>query len=422
MSTGAPGPTRGASFGLYVHLPYCRAICPYCAFATAPLRRAEPERLLAALDRETAGAREVAERDADGGAREPAASWRRPRTLYVGGGTPTALDPASLERIVAWLHASFDLSGVREWTVEANPDRLDDATLRLLRAGGADRLSLGVQSMEPAVLKTLGRTHTAEAALDALDRARAAGFRRLSVDLMVAVPGETEVGIAAGAEALLAQGVTHVSAYSLQVEPGTPFAAKVARGALVPPGDDAAADRYALLDGILLAAGFRHYEVSNYARPGEESRHNVGYWNRRPYLGLGPGAHSFDGRTRWANEHDTRRYLERVERDGNARSETTEVGPRDAAEEEIFLALRRERGIRLSRLRALAGPAAEGWTRWGEAAGALRFDPPGRVRPTPLGLLTAHDLAAELLARMGEAPSGESTPRQGFGAPAGGAP
>lgn len=410
MSDRAPRRDRGASFGLYVHLPYCRAICPYCAFATAPLRRAEPERLLAALDRETRAARDAGD------------PWRRPRTIYVGGGTPTALDAASLERIVGWLHASFDLSGVREWTVEANPDRLDDAVLRLLRAGGADRLSLGVQSLEPAVLKTLGRTHTAEAALDALDRARAAGFRRLSVDLMVAVPGETEAGIAAGVEALLAREVTHVSAYSLQVEPGTPFAAKAARGALVPPGDDAAADRYAQLDGLLLGAGFLHYEVSNYARPGEESRHNVGYWNRRPYLGLGPGAHSFDGRRRWANEHDTRRYLERVEREGNARAETTDVAPRDAAEEEIFLSLRRARGMRVSRLRALAGFAAEEWMRWGDAAGALRFDPPGRVRPTPLGLLTAHDLAAELLARMGAETPGEPPPRQGVGAPAGGAP
>lgn len=410
MNAGGRDPSRGVSFGLYVHLPYCRAICPYCAFATAPLRRAEPERLLAALARETEAARDAGDR------------WRSPRTIYIGGGTPTALDAASLERIVAWLHASFDLSGVREWTVEANPDRLDDATLRLLRAGGADRLSLGVQSLEPAVLKTLGRTHTAGAALDALDRARAAGFRRLSVDLMVAVPGETEAGIAAGVEALLARGVEHVSAYSLQVEPGTPFAAKAARGALVPPGDDAAADRYAQLDEILLGAGFGHYEVSNYARPGEESRHNVGYWNRRPYLGLGPGAHSFDGRRRWANEHDTRRYLERVEGEGNARAESTEVFARDAAEEEIFLSLRRARGIRIARLRALAGPAADAWIRWGEEAGALRLGPPGRVRPTALGLLTAHDLAAELLTRMGAKHPRESPPRHGVGAPARGAP
>ncbi len=376
------------SFGLYIHLPYCRSICPYCAFATAPLHHAEPERFLAALDRELAAAR------AEGGA------WSRPVTIYVGGGTPTALAPPTLRRFLSWVRASFDLSSVREWTVEANPEGLTDEKLALLLEGGVGRLSIGVQSLEPAILKALGRIHTAEKALDAIERAHRAGFRRVSADLMVAVPGETPEGISRGVEALLERGITHLSAYSLQVEPNTPYAAKVARGALVPPGDDTAADRYALLDSLLLPRGFRHYEVSNYALLGLESKHNVGYWIRRPYLGLGPGAHSYDGTRRWANEHDTRRYLERVEQAGLPRDEIVALDARSAAEEEVFLALRRDRGLRLTRLKALAGDVVAEWLTWGIAAGALRHDPPGRVRPTALGLLTSHELASELFVRM----------------------
>jgi len=388
------------NFGLYIHIPYCRSICPYCAFATAPLHHAEPARFLDALGRELRGALDGDEVD-----------WRRPRTLYVGGGTPTALDPASLRRFVAWIRASFDLAAVREWTVEANPEGLSDEKLAILVDAGVDRLSIGVQSLEPSVLKTLGRIHTAERALDAIERARRAGIARISADLMVAVPGESAEGIARGVGAVVASGVTHLSAYSLQIEETTPFAAKVARGALSPPGDDAAADCYALLDSLLLPRGFRHYEVSNYAMPGAESRHNEGYWIRRPYLGLGPGAHSFDGRRRWANEHDTSRYLARVERDGLARDGVTTLGAREAAEEEVFLALRRARGIRERRLRRLAGAVADRWIAWGEAAGALTRRPAGRLRPTALGLLTAHELAAELFAMADEAGERGSQPK-----------
>jgi len=393
------------NFGLYLHLPYCRSICPYCAFATAPLHHAEPARFLDALERELAAARAADGADPGparvGGGETGERAWSRPRTIYVGGGTPTALDPASLRRFLAWVRAAFDLGGLREWTVEANPEGLTDEKLTLLLEGGVDRLSIGVQSLEGGVLKTLGRIHTAAKALDAIDRARHAGFRRISADLIVAVPGETSEGIARGVEEVLARGVTHLSAYSLQVEADTPLAAKVARGALEPPGDDVAADRYALLDEILLPRGFQHYEVSNYALPGEESRHNVGYWIRRPYLGLGPGAHSLDGSRRWANEHDTARYLERVERDGLPRDDFVALGARDVSEEEVFLSLRRSRGIRVARLRALAGDAAGRWIEWGIEAGALVRHPPGRVRPTARGLLTAHELAAELFAMAG---------------------
>lgn len=388
-------------FGLYVHLPYCRSLCPYCAFAKAPLHRAEPERLLRALEREWTLARDEAPR-----------AWRlaRPRTVYVGGGTPTALDAATLRAFLEWIRGAFDLGRVREWTVEANPEGLTDEKLAILRGAGVGRLSLGVQSLEPAVLRTLGRIHTAEAALDAIGRARAAGFRNLSVDLMVAVPGESAEGVALAVETMIARSVPHLSVYALQVEASTPLAGKVARGRLVPPGDDVAAERYDAIAGRLAAAGYRHYEVSNFALPGFESRHNDGYWMRRPYLGLGPGAHSFDGERRWGNVESVAAYYARLEAGALPRESVAAVTPEGAAEETLFLGLRRSRGVRLSALGAAARRAAPAWARWASEAGAVRLDPPGRVRPTERGLLTSHEVAAELLARLAPAGAPRAAP------------
>lgn len=383
-------------YGLYIHLPYCRSVCPYCDFVKAPLHHAEPGRLLAALEREWDLAKV-----ADG------AAWSRPRTIYVGGGTPTALDPDSLRRFLGWIRAAWDESRVREFTVEANPEGLSDEKLEILRDAGATRLSLGVQSLEPTVLRFLGRIHTAEGALHALDRARRLGFRDVSVDLMYGVPGETPEGFLGGIERLVALRVPHISAYALQIEEGTPLHAKVTRGAVVPPDEDAVAERYADLVKALSTAGYRHYEVSNFALPGRESRHNEGYWMRRPYLGLGPGAHSFDGRSRWRNEESIARYFARLESGALPREDRDELSERESAEERVFLGLRRARGLRASRhLGCFSTEDVADWKRWALAGGAVALNPAGRVRPTDRGLFLAHDLAAELFARSdaGRAP------------------
>jgi len=380
-------------YGLYLHLPYCRSLCPYCAFAKAPLHRAEPERLLRALAAEWRLARNA----------DPV--WSRPRTVFFGGGTPTALDPATLRQLFAWLRESFDLSGVREWTVEANPEGLSDEKLAVLREGGVDRLSLGVQSLEPGVLRFLGRIHSPERALEAVEDARRAGFRNISVDLMAAVPGETAEGFRRGIRTLLELGVPHVSVYSLQVEADTPLAAKAARGAFVPADDDAAAERYEDLANLLADAGYLHYEVSNWALPGYASRHNQGYWVRRPYLGLGPGAHSFDGRERWRNEENVSRYYERLESGSLPREDRAPVSEREHAVERIMLGLRRARGLKRRSLEAMAGEPVTSWSAWAARAGALRLDPPGRIRPTERGLLLAQEIASDLLARADLTPS-----------------
>ncbi|HTM01709.1 MAG TPA: radical SAM family heme chaperone HemW [Candidatus Omnitrophota bacterium] len=376
-------------YGLYVHLPYCRSLCPYCAFSKAPLHHAQPERLLSALAREW----ELAAAEAPG-------SWvlNRPRTIFVGGGTPTALDETTLAAFLDWVRSTFSAARIREWTVEANPEGLTAEKLRLLRVAGVDRLSLGVQSFEAEALRALGRIHTARGALDALARARAAGFTNVSLDLMAGVPGETAEGFARGVGRVIALGVPHLSIYALQVEEGTPLAAKAARGAIAIPGDDEAAERYDVAGRLLSAAGYHRYEVSSWALPGFESRHNQSYWIRRPYLGLGPGAHSFDGSRRWGNEEDVARWFDRVEAGELPRHDVRALSDADAREEVVFLGLRRARGLRRAALDRAAPREAEGWVRWGEAAGALTSGQ-GTVRPTERGLMTALESAAELFAR-----------------------
>lgn len=377
-------------YGLYVHLPYCRSLCPYCAFSKAPLHHAEPERLLRALDLEW----KLAADEAPGAWRES-----RPRTIFVGGGTPTALDEASLAAFLTWVRAAFPVPRLREWTVEANPEGLTPGKLRLLREAGVHRLSLGVQSFEPAALRALGRIHTAEKAVEALALARAAGFTNLSLDLMAGVPGETEAGFAGGIERVIALGLPHVSLYALQVEAGTPLAAKAERGAIEIPSDDTVAERYEAAGRLLAAAGYARYEVSSWAKPGFESRHNQSYWIRRPYLGLGPGAHSFDGARRWGNEADVARWFTRVEAGELPRDDVRALTDLEAREETVFLGLRRARGLRRAAVHRAAPGSAEGWLRWGEAAGALRPAARGSVRPTEHGLMTAVEAAAELFAR-----------------------
>ncbi len=378
MEPALPAGAVIVEYGLYIHLPYCRSICPYCDFVKMPLHRAEPVRLLEALEREATLA-----------LGEDGFVWSRPRTIYVGGGTPTALDAPSLRRFLSWIGRSWDL-----------PEGLDVEKLGILLEGGVNRLSLGVQSLEPVVLRALGRIHTAARALEALALARRAGFRNVSVDLMYGVPGETAAGFRDGLDRLLASGVPHLSAYPLQVEEGTPLHSKASRGAVSIPGEEDVLTRYEDLTSILARAGFRHYEVSNFALPGFHSRHNEGYWTRRPYLGLGPGAHSFDGAARWGNDPSIARWFERVESGELPREDHRRIGADEASDEEVFLGLRRSRGLRVSRhLARFQASAVGSWKEWGSAAQALTARPIGRVRPTERGLFLAHDLASELLAR-----------------------
>ncbi|MEZ4236141.1 MAG: coproporphyrinogen-III oxidase family protein [Myxococcota bacterium] len=280
--------------GVYVHVPWCRARCPYCAFAVVP--GAAPP------DWRPYVAKVLAE----------AASWApafpgRGATLYLGGGTPSRLPVAAIAALVAGLGAGWD-----EVTVECNPEDAAPAWLDGVVAAGVTRISLGVQSTVPAVARRLGRGHTQAHAAASMARVAASGVRSWSADLMFAVPGQALGDLDRDLDALLEAGVPHVSLYGLTFEPGTRFdaARQRARGGVTPVDDDLWRAMYDRIVERLHGAGIRRYEVSNFARPGHEARHNAGYWADRPYLGLGPSAHGYapDG-TRWVNRADLADWL-----------------------------------------------------------------------------------------------------------------
>lgn len=282
--------------GFYVHVPFCATRCGYCDFNTYTA-----EELGSGASRSTYADTVISEVR---WARSQVPDDRPVSTVFVGGGTPTLLGAGDLVRILEAIDAEFGLEPGAEVTTEANPDSISTAMLQELRDGGFTRVSFGVQSLAPHVLGVLERTHTPGRALEAIAEARAAGFAHVSADLIYATPGETDDDLAASVAAVLDAGVDHLSAYSLIVEDGTRLAARVRRGELPAPDDDVAADRYRIIDAMASAAGLEWYEVSNWARPGSECRHNLGYWTDADWWGAGPGAHGhLDGRRWWNLKH-----------------------------------------------------------------------------------------------------------------------
>ena len=279
--------------GIYVHVPFCASRCNYCDFATGVYDEAAAQRYLTALGREFA-------------ASSPLLGKSRVDTVYLGGGTPPALGATSLARLLATVASRFDVSAEAEVTCEANPESLSPAVLDALTANGVNRLSLGVQTFAADILVILGRRHDAEGAEDAYWRARRVGFENVSVDLMYGLPGQSARGWEEDLARALALKPEHVSIYALTLEEGVPLARDRATYAF-PSGDEQAAMYYAAIDA-LAAAGFRHYEISNFARPGRECRHNVKYWRDEEYAGFGPSAASFRAGGRYRNPADLEEY------------------------------------------------------------------------------------------------------------------
>ena len=265
-------------------------------------------------------------------------------TIYFGGGTPTALPSPLLTDVI---HAVQAATGTpTELTVEANPGTVDEEYFAQLRAAGVNRISLGVQSFDGALLRRIGRIHTADDARAAFCAARAAGFRNISVDLMYGLPGQTLRDLRESVHAALTLTPEHISVYGLTVEEGTPFAAAEAAGRLDLPTEEAAEEMYDYLMAELPACGYLRYEISNFARPGYESRHNLGYWRSVPYLGVGAAAHGYVDNVRWENEPDTAAYIRTAMAGGNVRRAEGGARTRTAAMEEYaFLALRTAEGI-----------------------------------------------------------------------------
>ena len=394
------------SLGVYLHVPFCERVCPYCDFAVVAARRLsarDEERYVAALLTELGG-------------RAPRFAGRWLETIYFGGGTPSLLRPESIARIVAALRSAF-AGAPREVTLEANPSTLERERLPAFRAAGVDRLSLGVQSFDDGVLKRLGRAHRAEAVHAALEAVRRAGFENVSLDLIVGAPGQGEAEVARDLDAALAFGPEHVSAYALTLEPGTPFATAAGSGRLVVPDDDAVAELLEQTDARLEAAGLSRYEVSSWARPGRESRHNQRYWRRAVVLGLGVGAHSTEppsARARFgsrsANERGLPEWLARIEAGGFHPPEGERPGEATARGEAAFLALRTRRGLVAEEFAAEFGAAPRHF--FGAAIdslvrdGLLRESPNGDLAPTARAWLLADGVATHFVAAAVDATEG----------------
>ena len=276
---------------------------------------------------------------------------RRPvGTVFVGGGTPTLLGAAALVSILDVVRQEFGLAPGAEVTTEANPDSVDAAMLDDLRAGGYTRISLGMQSTSTSVLRILDRTHTPGASIEAALAATRAGFEHVNLDLIYGTPGESDDDLTRSVEGAIDAGVDHVSAYSLIVEDGTPLARRVRRGELPAPDDDVAAARYGIVDRLLTDAGLSWYEVSNWARPGGECRHNLGYWHDDDWWGVGPGAHSHRRGERWWNVKHPRTYADRLAA-GESPAEDREVlTPDQRSMERVMLGLRLSEGLALADL------------------------------------------------------------------------
>ena len=323
--------------GFYVHVPFCATRCGYCDFNTYTA-----EELGAGASRSTYADTVISEIR---WARSQVRDDRPVATVFVGGGTPTLLGADDLVRILDAIDAEFGLEPGAEVTTEANPDSVSPAMLHELRDGGFTRVSFGVQSLAPHVLEVLERTHTPGRALEAIGQARAAGFAHVSADLIYATPGESDEDLAASVAAVLDAGVDHLSAYSLIVEDGTRLAARVRRGELPAPDDDVAADRYRIIDAMASAAGLEWYEVSNWARPGSECRHNLGYWSDADWWGAGPGAHGhLDGRRWWNLKHPAAYARALAEGQSPLAGEETVDDPGRALEQ-VMLGVRIRAGI-----------------------------------------------------------------------------
>lgn len=349
--------------GIYVQVPFCQTKCTYCNFHTGVVSAARFAPYVAAVCREIAGHRALLAGAGIEWSGRFGRSGAPPQhevddlvvnTVYVGGGTPSLLEPGHLARIVETIRCAFT-ARLEEVTLEADPETVTDAKATSWRAAGINRVSFGVQSFCDEELKAAGRMHRLEDIYRAESILRAAGIANISFDLIAGLPKQKEESWRMSLDELLALSPEHVSVYLLEVDEGSRLGSELLRGGIrysagEVPSEDAMAQSYELACERLGAAGYQHYEISNWAKPGFTSRHNLKYWHREPYLGFGAGAHSFSGTERWANVHDPAEYVNAISA-GKLSVEQHEVLTAESAlEEELFLGLRLLRGIDLGRI------------------------------------------------------------------------
>ncbi|MDB5251301.1 MAG: hemW [Flaviaesturariibacter sp.] len=370
--------------GLYLHIPFCRQACHYCNFHFSTSLRYKDDMV-------EAMAVELAQ-EAPYLQKEPL------QTIYFGGGTPSLLDDAEAARLFEAIHRHYTISPGAEITLEANPDDITVARVTAWKALGVNRLSIGTQSFFEDELRWMNRAHTAAHAKDCINLSLAAGIDNLSIDLIYGSPLLSDEGWRQNVETALAFGIPHLSCYALTVEEKTPLHKHVATKRSLPTDDEKQARQFLLLMDWMQEAGYEHYEVSNFAKPGFRSRHNSAYWKGEPYLGIGPSAHSFNGRERRWNVANNAQYIAGIT-DGTAARETEQLTASNRLNEALMIGLRTSEGLDLAKLEADWGEAErkrlERALRGFIEAGLVRLFP-DHAQLTKEGMLRADGIAAAL--------------------------
>lgn len=315
----------------YVHIPFCTQICYYCDFSKVFIKNQPVDGYLAHLLQEF-----------------HSYDIQKLRTLYIGGGTPTALSASQLEVLLEGLTKNLDLSMLEELTIEANPGDLDDDKIAVLKNSVVNRVSLGVQTFDDKMLKKIGRSHTEKDIYENIDRLKLAGFDNISIDLIYALPGQTMEQVKDNVAKAIALDIPHMSLYSLILENHTVFMNRMRRGKLPLPKEELEAEMFEYIIAELERAGFVHYEISNFSKQGFESRHNLMYWDNAEYYGIGAGASGYVDGVRYKNHGPIRHYLKAVE-EGSARINEEHLSQREQMEEEMFLGLRKKSGVSMAR-------------------------------------------------------------------------
>jgi len=325
----------------YVHIPFCTQICYYCDFSKVFIKNQPVDSYLEHLLQEF-----------------HSYDIQKLRTLYIGGGTPTALSAPQLETLLDGLTKNLDLSVLEELTIEANPGDLDADKIAVLKNSAVNRVSLGVQTFDDKCLKKIGRSHLEKDIYENIDRLKLAGFDNISIDLIYALPGQTMDQVKDNVEKAITLDIPHMSLYSLILENHTVFMNRMRRGKLPLPKEELEAEMFEYIIEELERSGFEHYEISNFSKPGFESRHNLMYWDNAEYYGIGAGASGYVNGVRYKNHGPIRHYLSAVEA-GNARVTEEHLSQREQMEEEMFLGLRKKSGVSITRFEEKFGASFE---------------------------------------------------------------
>ena len=366
----------------YVHIPFCTQICYYCDFSKVFIKNQPVDSYLEHMLEEF--------RSYD---------IQKLSTLYIGGGTPTALSAPQLEVLLDGLTKNLDLSVLEELTIEANPGDLDADKIAVLKNSAVNRVSLGVQTFDDKMLKKIGRSHLEKDIYENIDRLKLAGFDNISIDLIYALPGQTMEQVKDNVAKAIGLNIPHMSLYSLILENHTVFMNRMRRGKLPLPKEELEAEMFEYIITELERAGFEHYEISNFSKPSFESRHNLMYWDNAEYYGIGAGASGYVNGVRYKNHGPIRHYLSAVE-EGNARITEEHLSQKEQMEEEMFLGLRKKSGVSMSRFEEKFGRSFEGL--YGEIVrdlvqqGLMQIEG-DRVRMTKRGLFLGDTVAERFI-------------------------